>query len=68
VQHYYVNKQAQPNGDHEVHVPRCTYLPEGDNGLYLGSFSKCTDAVEAAKSHFNKVNGCKVCCSACHTG
>jgi len=68
VQHYYVNKQAQENGDHEVHVPRCTYLPEGDNGLYLGAFISCDEAIQAARQHFEKVNGCHWCCSTCHTG
>ena len=68
MQHYYVNKQAQPNGEHEVHVPRCAYLPEGDNGLHLGSFTNCADAIRAAQAHYAKVNGCPVCCSDCHTG
>jgi hypothetical protein len=25
---YYVNKKAQANGDHEVHVSTCSFLPE----------------------------------------
>ena len=68
MQHYYVNKHAQPNGEHEVHVPRCAHLPEGDNGLHLGAFTSCDEAIKAARAHFEKVNGCKVCCSACHSG
>jgi hypothetical protein len=68
VQHYYVNKQPLPNGDHEVHVPRCTYLPEGDEGIHLGTFNQCSEAIEAAKAHFDKVTGCKVCCNAGRTG
>lgn len=67
MQHYYVNKLARPNGEHEVHVPRCTYLPEGDNGIYVGSFTRCSEAVEAAKAHFDKVTGCRVCCGPGHT-
>lgn len=67
MQHYYVNKLAMPNGEHEVHVPRCTYLPEGDNGIYVGSFTRCSEAVEAAKAHFDKVTGCRVCCGPGHT-
>ena len=68
MQHYYVNKQAQPNGGHEVHVPRCAYLPEGDNGLYLGSYIRCAEAIEAAKAYFDKVSGCRVCCNDSRTG
>jgi hypothetical protein len=68
VQHYYVNKQANPSDEHEVHVPRCAYLPEGEEGLYLGAFTRCGDAIEAAKTRFGKVSACKVCCSAGHSG
>lgn len=28
MQEYYVNKRAQTNGDHEVHVPTCNYFPD----------------------------------------
>ena len=68
MQHYYVNKQAHKNGEHEVHTPRCTYLPEGDDGIYLGAFVTCKEALEAARAHFEKVNGCSWCCGACHSG
>ena len=29
--HYYVNKNAQSNGDHEVHKENCDYLPNSSN-------------------------------------
>lgn len=67
MQHYYVNTQ-ESNGDHIVHVPRCTHLPEPDHRIYLGTFSDCRDALSAAKAHFKNSNGCYWCCSACHTG
>ncbi len=28
---YYVNKNAQTNGDHEVHKNPCSYMPETVN-------------------------------------
>lgn len=28
---YYVNKYAQSNGDHEVHVSGCSWMPDQDN-------------------------------------
>jgi hypothetical protein len=62
---YYVNNNAQPNGDHEVHSDGCTYMPT--NKTYLGSFNNCQDAVKAAKSYHTQVNGCAYCSSACHT-
>lgn len=39
---YYVNKNAQPNGDHEVHTSSCSFLPAEANRLYLGDFQTCS--------------------------
>lgn len=65
---YYVNKQAQSNGDHEVHTTGCSYLPDEKNRLYLGLFDNCHDAVREARKHYSQVNGCYWCSRACHTG
>ena len=65
--HYYVNKVAQSNGDHEVHEAGCSYLPAEHNRLYLGYFSNCADAVREARRHYRQVNGCYWCSRACHT-
>ena len=64
---YYVNKNAQSNGDHEVHKIGCSYLPDEANRIYLGDFTSCGDAVKEAKRHYNQVNGCYYCSKACHT-
>jgi len=64
---YYVNKQAQANGDHEVHRSDCSFLPEKENALYLGEFSSCAPAVLEAKKTYPKSNGCKYCSKECHT-
>lgn len=64
---YYVNKQAQTNGDHEVHTSTCSFLPSKENRLYLGEFDSCQPAVEEAKKHFEQSNGCASCSSECHT-
>lgn len=64
---YYVNKNAQDNGDHEVHKLGCYWLPKPENRTYLGDFTNCKDAVREAKKHYNKVNGCYHCSRACHT-
>lgn len=64
---YYVNKEEQKNGDHEVHVASCSYLPGTANRLYLGEFDNCEDAVAAAMKIYPQSNGCYFCCYECHT-
>lgn len=64
---YYVNKNAQSNGDHEVHKSECSFLPEVENRIYLGSFNNCKEAVKEAKKHYTQVNGCYYCSRECHT-
>ena len=63
--HYYVNNQQQANGDHEVHVEGCTYMPS--DRKYLGNFTSCAPAVAEAKKTYWKSNGCYWCSRACHT-
>ena len=38
---YYVNDNAQNNGDHEVHTTGCPYLPMIVSKAFLGSYSSC---------------------------
>lgn len=64
---YYVNKNAQTNGDHEVHTSDCRYLPNVENRKYLGEFYYCSSAVTEAKKTYPQSNGCKTCSNSCHT-
>lgn len=64
---YYVNKNAQSNGDHEVHVSGCSFMPLTENRQYLGQFDSCRPAVTEAKRYYVQSNGCYYCCNACHT-
>jgi hypothetical protein len=64
---YYVNKNAQSTGEHEVHEDGCSYLPEPENRQYLGVFSNCKDAVREAKNYYDNVDGCYFCSPKCHT-
>lgn len=64
---YYVNKNAQSNGDHEVHQTGCAFMPNLENRLYLGLFPNCHGAVAEAKKTYYKSNGCYYCSNACHT-
>ncbi len=63
---YYVNKNAQSNGDHEVHVSGCSFMPLEENRIYLGDFSNCEEAVKEAKKYYTDVDGCFYCCLDCH--
>ncbi|WP_299836500.1 hypothetical protein [uncultured Tenacibaculum sp.] len=64
---YYVNKNAQSNGDHEVHKQGCYWLPLIENRIYLGEFNTCKAAIREAKKYYNRVNGCFHCSNECHT-
>lgn len=64
---YYVNKNMQANGDHEVHKTGCTWLPNPENRIYLGDYSSCDPAIREARKYYNQVNGCYYCSNACHT-
>ncbi len=70
---YIVNSNAQPNGDHEVHVSpqqhnSCTY-PALANRVHLGHFANCHGAVmEAVTRGYRTANGCYWCADDCHTG
>lgn len=66
--YYHVNKNAQTNGDHEVHQNGCSHQPNAENRLALGSFVSCYGAVQEAKKTYRQSNGCYYCCNACHTG
>ena len=64
---YYMNENSQINGDHEVHVVTCDYLPELKNRHYLGEFTNCHDALKEAKKRDSKADGCYYCSKPCHT-
>ncbi len=64
---YYVNKQRQITGEHEVHTEDCTFLPAEENRIYIGKFSHCRDALKAAREHFDNVDGCYYCSNECHS-
>lgn len=64
---YYVNQNPQQNGHHEVHVLSCTYMPRPQNRIFLGDSTACRPAVDGARRHFKKVDGCYWCSRGCHT-
>ncbi|MCY3840385.1 MAG: hypothetical protein OXH09_17350 [Gammaproteobacteria bacterium] len=64
---YYVNRNEQPNHDHEVHEWGCQWIPKGENRIFLGVFDSCDDAVKRARDYYERANGCVHCSPACHT-
>jgi hypothetical protein len=64
---YYVNKNAQSTGEHEVHKSGCSYMPDASNRQGLGEHATCQSAVKAAKAYYTKVDGCAFCSASCHT-
>lgn len=64
---YYVNKNAQSGGEHEVHTSGCSWLPKEENRIYLGTFTTCQAAVIEAGKHYSNVDGCKYCSEGCNT-
>ncbi len=66
--HYYVNRQAQANGDHEVHwMLFCPTHARRENRRYLGEFPTCREAVAAAREIYPLADGCAHCSPDCHT-
>lgn len=64
---FYVNKYAQPTGEHEVHRSNCAWLPDAESRIYLGDFATSQAAVKEARKYYSCVDGCKHCCPESHT-
>lgn len=64
---YYVNKNTDAQGDHEVHTYECPWLPKEENRIALGYHLNCTSAVKKAKEYYSNVNGHKHCSEECHS-
>lgn len=64
---YYVNRNAQSNGDHEVHKDGCEFMPNTANRQYLGDYGSCHPAVLEARRYYPQSNGCYYCSRDCHT-
>ena len=68
---YYLNLNAQYNGDYEVHKESCPFYYNykiGGNFIYIGAFINEQDAVKRAKMLYPvyKIDGCAHCCSKTH--
>lgn len=61
---YCVDTDAEQNGEHVVHRIKCQCIPM--DKIELGPFPTCYDAVQAARKHYRKTNGCQYCCKECY--
>lgn len=64
---YYVNDNPQPGGEHEVHEYGCAWLNMAVSTTCLGACDNCQEAINAARSYYSNVDGCKHCVEECHT-
>lgn len=68
---FIINRNAQPNGDNEVHnaTTGCDFMPSPENQIDLGIHVNCHGAVAYAKQQWSshQINGCYYCCRECHT-
>lgn len=68
---FIINRNAQSNGDHEVHNAStgCSYMPVPENQIDLGTHATCHGAVAHARQQWpnHRSNGCYYCCNPCHT-
>ena len=64
--HYYVNKNKDAQGNHEVHKEGCNKMPALQNREYVGYFNNAHDAVRKAKQTYPTADGCYWCCPEAH--
>jgi hypothetical protein len=58
---FYVEINAQSNGEHLVHKLGCSFLPAKEAIKYVGSISNFDSALKQAKETYRQVNGCSHC-------
>jgi hypothetical protein len=58
---YYIDIEAQKNGDHVLHNEFCLYMPIIIRSKYIGEFSNSKAALKEAEKEYNTANGCNNC-------
>jgi hypothetical protein len=59
---FYVFKNANLQGKHELHKDGCRCVLNDDMAIYLGSYNSISIAIVAARAFFNEVVACAYCC------
>lgn len=63
---YSINKNAQNNGDHEIHKSGCPYEPLPNNRYDLGYHPNDESALQAGRRIYSRADGCIHCCPSIH--
>jgi hypothetical protein len=58
---YFVNRNSQINGKHEVHKESCFFLSIEKNRISLGLFCNAQDALKKAKEIYPAAEVCSFC-------
>ena len=58
---YFVNRNAQRDGDHEVHAETCSWLMLAMRKVDLGVHASCQEAVEKARQTYPRSRECCWC-------
>lgn len=66
MKYYYLNMNAQPTGEHEVHKASCQFFTKMNDYIELGYFFSANEALIAAKKYYNDVDGCYYCSPEIH--
>lgn len=67
--YFYLNRNADQNGNNEVHTDSCSWLPAPENRYPLGYFINGIEAVNYAKSiGWSNADGCFFCANEAHHG
>ncbi|MES9961686.1 MAG: hypothetical protein ABW089_14745 [Sedimenticola sp.] len=64
---YYLSTAPQQNGEYDLHVGTCNFLPAMKERIFVGEFSNFNTAMKEARKRFKPVNGCYWCLRECHT-
>lgn len=69
--YFYVNKNAQDDGYHEVHNDNanCSHPPLPENRVRIGNYNSSAEAIAACKTTNPTlhIDGCAYCCPESHT-
>lgn len=69
---YICNKFNDDKGRHEIHTSTCSYLPNLENRIPVGTFNNCHEAIRHMEAKYSNDNfnfdGCYWCSTACHKG
>jgi hypothetical protein len=64
--YYICNKLSDSNGEHEIHVSNCPFLPALENRVFVGNYPEVYQAIRHLKTKYAKqyfiFYGCPFCC------